>query len=159
MHDLIHDLARQILKDEFVSEIETNDQIKKCRYLSLTSYTGKLDKKLCGKVRTLYVSGRDLTFDQTMNKQCCVRTIILKYITADSLPLFVSKFKYLGYLEISNVNCEVLPEALSDCWNLQAIHVIKCTRLTVLPESIGKLKKLRTLELNDPLAVENLPID
>uniref|UniRef100_K3ZFF1 Uncharacterized protein n=1 Tax=Setaria italica TaxID=4555 RepID=K3ZFF1_SETIT len=30
-----------------------------------------------------------------------------------------------------------------------AIHVINCTRLTILPESIGKLKKLRTLELND----------
>ncbi|XP_066359463.1 putative disease resistance protein RGA3 isoform X2 [Miscanthus floridulus] len=136
MHDLIHDLARQILQDEFVSEIETNDQINRCRYLSLTSCTGKLDNKLCGKVRALYVSGRDLTFDKTMDKQCCVRTIILKYITADSLPLFISKFKYMGHLEISNVNCEALPEALSHCWNLQAIHVLKCTRLAVVPETI-----------------------
>ncbi|XP_066359452.1 putative disease resistance protein RGA3 isoform X1 [Miscanthus floridulus] len=157
MHDLIHDLARQILQDEFVSEIETNDQINRCRYLSLTSCTGKLDNKLCGKVRALYVSGRDLTFDKTMDKQCCVRTIILKYITADSLPLFISKFKYMGHLEISNVNCEALPEALSHCWNLQAIHVLKCTRLAVVPETIGKLKKLRTLELNHVWSIKSLP--
>nr|AAN23092.1 putative rp3 protein [Zea mays] len=157
MHDLVHDLARQILRDEFVSEIETNKQIKRCRYLSLTSCTGKLDNKLCGKVRALYVCGPELEFDKTMNKQCCVRTIILKYITADSLPLFVSKFEYLGYLEISSVNCEALPEALSRCWNLQALHVLKCSRLAVVPESIGKLKKLRTLELNGVSSIKSLP--
>jgi Leucine-rich repeat (LRR) protein len=157
MHDLVHDLARQILRDEFVSEIETNKQIKRCRYLSLTSCTGKLDNKLCGKVRALYVCGPELEFDKTMNKQCCVRTIILKYITADSLPLFVSKFEYLGYLEISNVNCEALPEALSRCWNLQALHVLKCSRLAVVPESIGRLKKLRTLELNVVSSIKSLP--
>nr|AAN23086.1 putative rp3 protein [Zea mays] len=157
MHDLVHDLARQILRDEFVSEIETNKQIKRCRYLSLTSCTGKLDNKLCGKVRALYVCGPELEFDKTMNKQCCVRTIILKYITADSLPLFVSKFEYLGYLEISDVNCEALPEALSRCWNLQALHVLNCSRLAVVPESIGKLKKLRTLELNGVSSIKSLP--
>lgn len=140
-----------------MSEIETNDQIKRCRYLSLTSCTWKLDNKLCGKVRALYVSGRELAIDKTMKKQCCIRNIILKYIAADSLPLFVSKFEYLGYLEICNVNCEVLPEAISHCWNLQAIHVIKCTRLGVLPESIGKLKKLRTLELNNVRSLMSLP--
>uniref|UniRef100_A0A804N4T9 Uncharacterized protein n=1 Tax=Zea mays TaxID=4577 RepID=A0A804N4T9_MAIZE len=157
MHDLVHDLARQILRDEFESEIETNKQIKRCRYLSLTSCTGKLDNKLCGKVRALYVCGRALEFDKTMSKQCCVRTIILKYITADSLPLFVSKFEYLGYLEISDVNCEALPEALSRCWNLQALHILNCSRLAVVPESIGKLKKLRTLELNGVSSIKSLP--
>jgi Leucine-rich repeat (LRR) protein len=157
MHDLIHDLARQILQDEFVCGIATTDQIKMCRYLSLTSWPGEVDKKLLDKVRALYVSGRSIAFDKTMNKQCCVRTIILKYISVDSLPLFVSKFEHVGYLEICNVNCEALPEAISHCWNLQAIHVIKCTRLANLPESIGKLKKLRTLELNNAGNIRNLP--
>ncbi|CAN6356779.1 unnamed protein product [Urochloa humidicola] len=92
-----------------------------------------------------------------MNKQHCVRTVILKHIIADSLPLFVAKFEYMGYLEISNVNCEALPEAISGCWNLQAIHVIKCETLAILPESIGKLKKLRTLELKNAMNVRGLP--
>jgi Leucine-rich repeat (LRR) protein len=61
------------------------------------------------------------------------------------------------YLEISNVNCEALPEALSRCWNLQALHVLNCSRLAVVPESIGKLKKLRTLELNGVSSIKSLP--
>ncbi|WVZ91039.1 hypothetical protein U9M48_037266 [Paspalum notatum var. saurae] len=157
MHDLVHDLARQILQDEFVSEIEITDRIKRCRYVSLTSCTGKLDSKIFDKVRALYIFGRSLTFDKTMNKQCCVRTITLTHISVASLHIFVSKFEDLGYLEISNANCEVLLETISLCWNLQAIYVRYCRRLAVVPESIGKLKKLRTLELNDALKVKILP--
>jgi Leucine-rich repeat (LRR) protein len=40
---------------------------------------------------------------------------------------------------------------------LQALHVLKCSRLAVVPESIGKLKKLRTLELNDVTSIKSLP--
>ncbi|CAN6361618.1 unnamed protein product [Urochloa humidicola] len=157
MHDLVHDLARQILQDEFISGIAATDEIRMCRYLSLTYWPGEIDKNLFDKVRALYISGRNLAFDKTMNKQCCARTIILKHISVDALPLFVSKFEHVGYLEISNVNYETLPEAISHCWNLQAIHLIKCTRLAILPESIGKLKKLRTLELDTAWNVRSLP--
>ncbi|CAL4905517.1 unnamed protein product [Urochloa decumbens] len=157
MHDLVHDLVRQILQDEFVFGIACTNQTKMCRYLSLTSWPGEVDKKLFDKVRALYVSGRNLAFDKTMNKQHCVRTVILKHISADSLPLFVTKFQHVAYLEISNCNCEALPDDISHCWNLQAIHVIRCTMLAILPESIGKLKKLRTLELKDAWNVRSLP--
>ncbi|KAJ1266088.1 hypothetical protein BS78_08G124300 [Paspalum vaginatum] len=137
MHDLVHDLAKQILQDEFVSEIEITNQIKRCRYVSLTSCTGKLDSKIFDKVRALYVSGHNLTFYKTMNKRCCIRTIILKNISVASLHMFVSKYEHLGYLEISNVNCEALPEAISHCWNLQALYVRYRSRLAVLPESMA----------------------
>ncbi|WVZ91070.1 hypothetical protein U9M48_037290 [Paspalum notatum var. saurae] len=158
MHDLVHDLARQIPQDEFFSEIEITDQIKRCRYLSLTSRTGKLDSKIFDKVRALYISGHSLTFDKTMNKQYCVRTVILDNIIVASLHIFVPKFEHLGYLEISCVNCEALPEAISHCWNLEAIHVRHCRRLAVLPESIGRLRKLRTLELSNSPKIKNLPV-
>nr|AAN23093.1 putative rp3 protein [Zea mays] len=172
MHDLVHDLARQILRDEFVSEIETNKQIKRCRYLSLTSCTGKLDNKLCGKVRALYVCGRELEFDKTMNKQCCVRTIILKYITADSLPLFVSKFEYLGYLEISSVNCvqklrtlelngvssiKSLPQSIGDCDNLRRLYLEGCHGIEDIPNSLGKLENLRILNIVHCISLQKLP--
>ncbi|KAL6847280.1 hypothetical protein ACP4OV_023133 [Aristida adscensionis] len=158
MHDLIHDLSRKILQDEFVSEIATTNETKRCRYLSLTASTGRVDSKLLGKARAFYVSrGYNLVFDRKMDKQFCVRTIILDHIRAALLPLFVSKFDHLGYLEISHVNCEELPEAISHCWNLQAIHIIRCMILATLPESIGKLKKLRTLELTDCWNLRSLP--
>lgn len=42
MHDLVHDLTRQILLDEFVAGIPATEQIKRCRYLSLASCNGRL---------------------------------------------------------------------------------------------------------------------
>ena len=157
MHDLVHDLTRQILQDEFLSGIAATDQIMGCRYLSLISCAGEVDSKLFDKVRALYISRSNIAFDKTTNHPYCVRTIILDCIRAASLSLFISKFELLGYLEISNVNCEELPEAISYCWNLQAIHVISCERFAIVPESIGKLKKLRTLELVDAPKVRTLP--
>ncbi|CAL4891313.1 unnamed protein product [Urochloa decumbens] len=157
MHDLVHDLTRQILQDEFSSRIGATDQIKRCRYLSLISCTGEVDSKLFDNVRALYISRSNIAFDRTANSRYCVRTIILDSIHATSLSLFISKFELLGYLEISNINCEELPEAISHCWNLHAIHVIGCQRFATLPESIGKLKKLRTLELVNAPQVKTLP--
>jgi len=157
MHDLVYDLARQILRDELVSEKATSDQIKGCRYLSLTSCTSPVDRKLFNKVHALYVSRGNPAFDKRINKRSCVRTIILERISAASLCLYLSKFELLGYLEISNVKCEVLPEAISHCWNLQAIHMIDCNRLANLPQSIGKLKKLRTLVLDGCWKISTLP--
>jgi len=157
MHNLVHDLTRQILQDEFLSGIAATDQIMGCRYLSLISCAGEVDSKLFDKVRALYISRSNIAFDKTTNHPYCVRTIILDCIRAASLSLFISKFELLGYLEISNVNCEELPEAILHCWNLQAIHVISCERFAIVPESIGKLKKLRTLELVDAPKVRTLP--
>ncbi|KAG2621834.1 hypothetical protein PVAP13_3NG308601 [Panicum virgatum] len=50
MHDLVHDLTRQILQDEFLSGIAATDQIKRCRYLSLISCTGEVDSTLFDKM-------------------------------------------------------------------------------------------------------------
>lgn len=117
----------------------------------------EVGSKLFDKVRALYISRGTLAFDKTTNKRYCIRSIILDRVSAASLPLFISKFEHLGYLEISEVNCEDLPESISQCWNLQAIHVIDCRRFATLPESIGKLKRLRTLELAGALQVTSLP--
>ncbi|GJM95296.1 hypothetical protein PR202_ga12013 [Eleusine coracana subsp. coracana] len=166
MHDLVHDLSRQILQEELVSEITTTDQINRCRYLSLTSGTREVhnelfikmvESKLFAKVRALYISRGNITFDKSMYKRCCVKTIILERIRSASLPLFVSKFEHLGYLEVSNIDCEALPRDISHCRNLQAIHVIKCTRIATLPDSIGRLKKLRILELKGCSSFTSLP--
>jgi hypothetical protein len=45
------------------------------------------------------------------------------------------------------LQCEALPEAITDVWSLQALY-LKSSSLLKLPESIGKLKRLRTLNLS-----------
>ncbi|CAD6273263.1 unnamed protein product [Miscanthus lutarioriparius] len=150
MHDLIHDLTRQILKDELVTcvPIHTTKKFTHNRYLSLTSFPENVDKGLFDKVRALYISESKPTFDTTVKNSCCMRSVVLDYAIDTPFSLFILKFEYLGYLEIQNVSCTTVPEAISRCWNLQSLHFVNCKGFVTLPESVGKLRKLRTLELH-----------
>lgn len=161
MHDLIHDLTRQILQDEMVTSLPKEvprNYAYKCRYISLKSCSEKIDGKLFGKARALYISGGNPSLTKPVRKNCHVRSAILQYSSVDApFPLFVLKFRYLGYLKISNLKCTKLPEAISGCWNLQTLLLINCRGFVTLPESIGKLAKLRTLELLQGTDLESLP--
>uniref|UniRef100_A0ACD5XSE8 Uncharacterized protein n=2 Tax=Avena sativa TaxID=4498 RepID=A0ACD5XSE8_AVESA len=159
MHDLVHELTRQILKDEIIliPTNSTNDHNQICRYLSVASSIEKVERKLFNKLRALFVMGGSFATDKPIKKGYCVRSVILEDIQRNFVPLSVSTFEYLGYLKISNSFFHELPEAITDCWNLQALHVINCYRFAMLPESIGKLRKLRTLELSRVRYLESLP--
>ncbi|XP_052139490.1 putative disease resistance protein RGA4 isoform X2 [Oryza glaberrima] len=124
MHDLVHDLTRQILQGEMVSHSQnaTIGNSQKCRYLSLASCNENIEVKLFSKVHAVYISGDNFAPNKPIKKRC-----------------------------------RALPEEISRCWNLQALHVTHCKALTTLPESIGKLRKLRTLELSHVWDLESLP--
>lgn len=160
MHDLIHDLTRRILEGELVTcvPIHTTEKFThRYRYLSLTSFTENVDKGLFDKVRALYISDSKSSFETTVKKSCCMRSVVLDYATDTPFSLFILKFEYLGYLEIHNVSCTTVPEAISKCWNLQSLHFVDCKGFVTLPESVGKLRKLRTLELRRITDLESLP--
>lgn len=159
MHDLVHDLTRQILQNEIIltSTKNTNDHSPRCIYLSLTSCTDKVDSKLFSKVRSLYASGDTFATNKPIRKSCSVRSAILEDINDTSIPLLIPKFEYLAYLRISGANCREIPEAITGCWNLQALYIIYCFKLAMLPESIGNLKRLKILELSWVVALVSLP--
>jgi hypothetical protein len=158
MHDLIHDLARLVSQDELLTSVPKNittNCTHRCRYLSLTSSTEMVDKGLFDKVRALYVYGGDLSFDKSIKSSFYVRSVILQSTVVGQFSIL--KSKCLGYLEICHVSFTEFPEAISGCWNLQALHVMYCRGFTRLPQSIGKLKKLRTLEFFICNDFESLP--
>ncbi|KAJ1274985.1 hypothetical protein BS78_05G101600 [Paspalum vaginatum] len=157
MHDLIHDLTIQILHDELATCLPTNateNFTHRCRYLSLTSCTEKIDKGSFDKIRALYISDCEPSFDTSVKNSCCMRSVVLDYKTDTPSSLSVLKF---GYLEVHNVSCTEVPEAISRCWNLQSLHFFSCKGFATLPESVGKLRKLRTLELDWIHDLESLP--
>jgi Leucine-rich repeat (LRR) protein len=160
MHDLVHDLTQQIVQNELVliPDKNTTDYNQRCRYLSIAPCTDKIDRKLFRKVRALYITGGGFATDKPIKKGCCVRSVILECVKDAFVPQFVLKFEYLAHLRISHLNCRDLPDAISSCWNLQSLHVIYCSNFAMLPESIGKLKKLRTLELSHSGDLESLPL-
>ncbi|CAD6254342.1 unnamed protein product [Miscanthus lutarioriparius] len=159
MHDLIHDLTQYILRNEVATSLpkKTTDCSQNCRYLSLTSCSGKVERALFYKVRAVYVSGGNPSFDNLVKKSFYVRSVVLDYAVDTPFPLFVLKLEHLAYLEIHHVSCPKLPEAISVCWNLLSLHLISCKGFVTLPESIGKLKKLQTLECNIITDLKTLP--
>uniref|UniRef100_A0A0E0L0S3 Disease resistance R13L4/SHOC-2-like LRR domain-containing protein n=1 Tax=Oryza punctata TaxID=4537 RepID=A0A0E0L0S3_ORYPU len=160
MHDLIHDLAQYCKKNEAVTsgpKNMTTDQTNKCRYSSLTSGTEKVKIGLLEKVRGLYMSYGNLSFDKPVKKSCYIRSVVLDNENFTPFPPVLLKFEYLGYLEIHIVECKKLPEAIFGCWNLQSLHFVWCKGFVMLPESIGRLKKLTTLELNILSDLGSLP--
>ncbi|XP_039822560.1 uncharacterized protein LOC120684742 [Panicum virgatum] len=96
-------------------------------------------------------------FDKPVKTSSSVRSVVLDYTENTPFPQFTLKFEYIGYLEIHNLDCTKFLEAISSCWNLQSLHLITCKGLVALPESIGKLKKLRILELNFAYDLDSLP--
>ncbi|XP_040379869.1 putative disease resistance protein RGA1 [Oryza brachyantha] len=160
MHDLIHDRAQYCENNKVVTSLARNmitNQTHTCRYLSLTSETEKVKRGLLDKVRALYMSDGNISFDKPVKKSCYVRSVVLDSKNLTPFPPFLLKFEYLGYLEICNVECKKIPEAISGCWNLQSLHFIRYNGFVMLPECIGKLKKLRTLELDIVDDLEGLP--
>jgi len=128
MHDLIHDLTHYILQNEVVTSQPKNmtDSSQNCRYLSLTSCSGNVERALFYKVRAVHVSGGNPSFDNLVKKSFYVCSVVLDYAVDTPFPLFVLKLEYLAYLEIHHVSCPKLPEAISVCWNLQSLHFISC---------------------------------
>jgi len=158
MHDLIHDLTRLVLQDELATSVPntiTTNCTPRCRYLSLMSSAEKVGKGLFDKVRAIYVYGGDTSFDKSIKSSFYIRSVILQSTVVGQFSIL--KSEYLGYLEICHISFTEFPEAISGCWNLQALHVMYCGGFMRLPESIGKLRKLRTLELLICNDFESLP--
>ncbi|KAL6871020.1 hypothetical protein ACP4OV_014868 [Aristida adscensionis] len=161
MHDLVHDLARSILGDEIsiVAPVEATGFTKSYRYFSLIKQPRSLlPKNIFRKTRALYVDGGDnLIFGKAMKNAKHLRSITMESLHTTSVPIAILQIKNLRYLSISRENFEILPEAISDIWGLQSLHVTVCVYLLKLPESIGKLQKLRTLNLSYCPNLKSLP--
>ncbi|CAL4995822.1 unnamed protein product [Urochloa decumbens] len=150
MHDLVHDLAQSILGDEIslVVPAELAKCTKSYRYFSLMEQPrNPLPRNIFKKARAIYVAtGDDLIFGKSLKNSIHLRSIMVEYVYTAAVATMILQVKNLKYLALSRLQHEALPESISDIWSLQALHVT-FSNLSELPKSIGKLQKLRTLNL------------
>ncbi|KAJ4769313.1 Rp3-like disease resistance protein [Rhynchospora pubera] len=150
MHDLIHDLAKFIVAREFSAKKDTEavtNEDNGCRYLSLFNYAGKVEPTIIKKVRALYIDGGDSSVVDMISKAKKLRSIVLNRIISDTFPICFSKFIHLRYICISSCDFTSIPNDIGALWSLQALHLKGCREINYLPKSIGKLTRLRTIEL------------
>ncbi|XP_021744194.1 disease resistance protein RGA2-like [Chenopodium quinoa] len=154
MHDLMHDLAQQVVGKE-ICRVETmnGDVDKKVRHLSLIRPTNNFsftNKK--SHLRSF------LHTNESYCDQLCVAALVgnCKYIRAldlresriKSLPGSIGDLIHLRYLDLSWISgLEVLPGSITKLYNLQTLNLSCCEKLKELPKDLSKLVKLRVLDL------------
>ena len=103
-------------------------------------------------------NGQEVTTQ--IEKLSKVQTIIFKTEQpASLLEACIARFKYLRVLNLSNSSFEVLPSSLGSLKHLRLLDLENNCRIKQLPDSICKLHRLQTLHLAGCSNLERLPKD
>ncbi|KAL5979933.1 hypothetical protein ACLOJK_039045 [Asimina triloba] len=180
MHDLLHDLAELITKDEtYVDKSEKSHQchtnvrhasfhvngkssVKMLRSLFLHEVdkidTG-LDNLFCQARFLRALVFRDLeikTLPRTIGKLKHLRYLDLSASWIMELPNVIGKMKYLKYLDLHNSELQELPNAIGKLKHLTYLDLSQ-SKIVELPESVRHLHNLRTLNLSYCYELKKLP--
>uniref|UniRef100_A0A803LYS5 Uncharacterized protein n=2 Tax=Chenopodium quinoa TaxID=63459 RepID=A0A803LYS5_CHEQI len=147
IHDLMHDLAQQVVGKEICrGETMNGDVDKKVRHLSLNfPFTNKKSR-----LRS-FLLGFDcdqLCVAALVGNWKYIRALDLRESTIKSLPGSIGDLIHLRYLDLSHMRgLEVLPGSITKLYNLQTLNLSHCRDLKELPKDLSKLVKLRVLDL------------
>ncbi|KAJ1430008.1 Virus X resistance protein-like, coiled-coil domain [Sesbania bispinosa] len=143
VHDLVHDLAMYVSKEEFVVvNSHTRNIPEQARHLSIFE-TDSLGHDLFQKSRS-------------------VRTILfpIEGVGLDSetiLNTWLSRYKYLRYLDLSDSSFETLPNSIVKLEHLRFLDLSCNLKIKRLPHSICKLHNLQCLSIKGCMELETLP--
>ncbi|XP_050230603.1 putative disease resistance protein RGA4 [Mercurialis annua] len=147
MHDLMHDLALSLTQ-------------KECSIV--TSAT----QQIPGNVRhLLFANPNSLpeSLPTILQGLAGVRTII-PFVSSDVISpslmqtLFLPRFQFLRYLDLSYSEIETLPEGIGMLKHLRFLNLVY-SKIRRLPDSVCKLQSLQTLWLFACYRIEELPSD
>ncbi|XP_059295347.1 putative disease resistance protein RGA3 [Lycium ferocissimum] len=143
MHDLVHDLAGDILKSKlFDPKSVGGENLSQVRYFGWDSPSNQIDKineprRLC----TLFWRS-DISKDMLLSFQF-LRVLNLSESGIKKLSASIGKLIYLRYLDLSNTLITALPNSICKLYNLQTFRVNDCSLLKELPDEMGNMISLR----------------
>ncbi|XP_073026116.1 disease resistance protein RGA2-like [Primulina eburnea] len=163
MHDLMHDLAESVMRQETYSLVDGNVQNIPPRvrhfsggFESHEVIEMKRDKLQPLKVATLH-SLVQLTCDSIssefffsfLSNQQHLRVLDMRFFTAKELLKFVHKWEHLRFLSMSCSELTTLPESITRLHNLQTLKLTDTDELRKLPEGLKYMKNLWFVEIED----------
>ncbi|XP_029126783.1 disease resistance protein RGA2 [Cajanus cajan] len=142
VHDLVHDLASYVAKEEHLLVNSTQNIPKQVRHLSVGE-TDSLSHALFFKSRS-------------------VRTILFPIVgmgvdNEALLVTWITRYKYLRILDLSDSSFETLPNSIAKLKHLRALTLENNCKIKRLPDSIRKLQNLQLLSLRGCVELETLP--
>jgi len=162
MHDIVHDFAQYMTKNECLTvdvnnlrEATVETSIERVRHLSMMlskeTYFPVSIHKAKG-LRSLFIDARDpwlgAALPDVFKQLTCIRSLNLSMSLIKEIPNEVGKLIHLRHLNLADCyKLESLPEIMCDLCKLQSLDVTTCRSLWELPKAIGKLIKLRHLRI------------
>nr|QVT92260.1 RGA-B1-2 [Solanum chacoense] len=144
MHDLVHDLAGEILKCKlFDPKGDDGEKLSQVRYFGCESPMDQIGKiyapeRLC----TLFWRDNYIWEDMLLSFKF-LRVLDLSSSGINEVSAKIGKLIYLRYLDLSNTNITALPNSICELYSLQTFRVINCFSLKELPYEMGNMISLR----------------
>ncbi|XP_027939129.1 putative disease resistance protein RGA1 [Vigna unguiculata] len=153
IHDLVHDLALFVAKDECLhmnSNVQNiSDNVRHLSFAESSLFSNLVTKKSAAVRTILFPNGVAAANSEAILKTClekfkCLRVLVLSGATFETLPRNIAKLRHLRYLDISeNPNIKRLPDSICKLQSLQVLLVNGCMELEVLPNGLRKLISLQ----------------
>jgi hypothetical protein len=163
MHDIVHDFAQFLMKDEcFTVETDvlkrqkTESFYERARHAIMTvSNWARFPQSIYNarKLRSLLIrSFNDTAISnpllELLRNLTYLRLFDLSASQIEGISSDVGKLLHLRYLDFSYCKwLKELPETISDLYNLQSLDLTWCVALKKLPQKMRKLIRLRHLEI------------
>ncbi|PAN31366.1 hypothetical protein PAHAL_5G414000 [Panicum hallii] len=162
MHDLVHDLARSIMRDEVLdTTIKHNARGSNYRYVSLADCTKPLNSFVTypDKIRALCFPGSAKVGRDADGFSCAkyLRVLDLAECSIQSLPYSIGQLKLLRYLNAPGIKDRVIPSCITKLSKLIYLNLRGSSEILALPESIGEMEDLQYLDLSGCEKIRKLP--
>ncbi|XP_009594508.1 putative disease resistance protein RGA4 isoform X2 [Nicotiana tomentosiformis] len=144
MHDLVHDLAGDILKSKLFDEkSDGGENLSQVQYFGWNSPRDKIDKiNKPGHLCTLFLRSNHISEDTLLSFQF-LRVLNLSRSAIKEISTSIGKLIHLRYLDLSNTMIKALPNSICKLYNMQTFRVNNCFSLKVLPDEMGNMISLR----------------
>ncbi|XP_028754365.1 putative disease resistance protein RGA1 [Neltuma alba] len=164
IHDLLHDLAQSVMREECYSGTFENGPLgERTHHLSLDDidqfpniWSSHLNKVKSLKTFIMlrdYYSKVNICRDRLL-KCYHLRALDLRF--SNEVSSSIDQLKHLRYLNLSNGKFTMLPDPICRLWNLQILNLNRCVSLEKLPNQLKCLKSLRHLHLKGCWALSRL---
>ncbi|PHT28147.1 hypothetical protein CQW23_32256 [Capsicum baccatum] len=161
MHDLIHDLAKEVADRDFFSITKAEDTEVVPEQTLYASGLFKIDGSSAFpnsfyrkhmKLRAFIFLNQssinvlsNSTLERMISSFSRLRLLHLGHLKIEFLSQSLGGLKHLRYLCISSWSISTLPNSLTKLHNLQVLKLDDCGKLKYLPKDIWRLESLRRL--------------
>ncbi|GKV50677.1 hypothetical protein SLEP1_g57374 [Rubroshorea leprosula] len=148
MHDVVHDLALAVSKDETLilkssCKIDKNATILHLRVKHDGSGLPYIPTDLCQRLRSLFIEEEAGVFNNVASDLKSLRSLKLMQAKTEELCPALGELKHLRYLDISNGKIKALPGSLSKLYHLQTLRLRWCFSILQMSDNMSNLVSLR----------------